>query len=85
MKQAQAARIFGVSHWLVTQWATTHRKYGFETLAAKRPGRHLSETGKLSAIQAKRMRGLIVGRIPDQLKLPFYLWTRAAVQRLNRA
>jgi hypothetical protein len=25
---------------------------------------------------------LVVGKMPEQLKLPFYLWTRAAVQLL---
>jgi len=30
------------------------------------------------------MRALIVGKMPDQLKLPFYLWTRAAVAALIR-
>jgi transposase len=32
--------------------------------------------------QSQRIRGLIVGKMPEQLKLPFYLWTRAAVQLL---
>ena len=40
--------------------------------------------GLLNEKQAARIRGLIVGRMPDQLKLPFYLWTRAAVVALIR-
>ncbi len=32
--------------------------------------------------EAEKIRKLIVGRMPDQLKLPFYLWTRAAVALL---
>ena len=32
--------------------------------------------------QSARIRALIVGKMPDQLKLPFYLWTRAAVASL---
>jgi transposase len=39
MKQAQAARIFGVSRWSVVQWTKSHREYGVEALAAKRWGR----------------------------------------------
>jgi transposase len=82
MKQAEAARIFGVSRWSVVQWTKSHREYGVEALAAKRRGRRAGEAGKLNGTQAKRMRTLVVGKLPDQLKLPFYLWTRAAVQRL---
>jgi len=79
MKQAEAARIFGVSRWSVGQWTKSHREHGADALAAKRRGRRKGEAGKLSVSQAKRMRALIVGKKPDQLKLPFYLWTRAAV------
>ena len=40
------------------------------------------EAGTLSPRQAERIRGLIVGKMPEQLKLPPYLWTRPAVQLL---
>lgn len=30
------------------------------------------------------MRGIILGKLPDQLKLPFYLWTRQAVAQLAK-
>ena len=38
----------------------------------------------LTAAQAQRIRRIVVDRCPDQLKLPFALWTREAVQRLIR-
>ena len=82
MKQAQAARTFGVSRWSVVQWTKAHRSNGAQALAPKRRGRRAGEAGKLSPRQAQRSRGLIVGKMPEQLKLPFYLWTRAAVQLL---
>jgi transposase len=82
MTQAQAARTFGVSRWSVVQWVKAHRGNGVRALAPKRRGRRAGEAGKLSPKQCERMRGLIVGKMPEQLKLPFYLWTRAAVQLL---
>jgi transposase len=82
MNQAAAARMFGVSRWSVVQWAKAHRARGPQALAAKRRGRRVGEAGKLTAAQARRIRALVVGKMPEQLKLPFYLWTRAAVQRL---
>jgi transposase len=82
MTQATAARVFGVSRWSVVQWANAHRNGGAQALQAKARGRRVGEAGKLTAAQAKRIRALVVGKMPEQLKLPFYLWTRAAVQRL---
>lgn len=50
-------------------------------LRALKPGRRGRQpgSGRLTLKQAQRIRQLIVGKMPDQLKLPFYLWTRAAV------
>ncbi len=36
----------------------------------------------MDATQVARIRVLIVGRMPNRLKLSFYLWTRAAVAAL---
>src|SRR3954470_12049188 len=44
-------------------------------------GRRAGE-GALNDKQAARIYQLILGKMPDQLKLPFYLWTRAAVAQL---
>ena len=82
LSQTQAAEVFGVSRWSVVQWAKTHRGSGVQALEAKRRGRRAGEAGKLSAKQCERMRALVVGKMPEQLKLPFYLWTRAAVREL---
>ena len=46
-------------------------------LTLKRQGRRPGE-GRLNAKRATRIRSLIVGKLPDQLTLPSYLWTRAA-------
>ena len=82
MSQTQAAQVFGVSRWSVVQWAKVHRGAGAQALAAKPRGRRVGEAGKLSTKQCERMRALVVGKMPEQLKLPFYLWTRAAVREL---
>ena len=50
-------------------------------LKAPKPGRRRAG-GRLNATQAARIRALMVAKMPDQLKLPFYLWTREAVARL---
>lgn len=44
-------------------------------------GRRTGE-GRLTPVQSVRIRRLIIDSSPDQLKLPFYLWTRAEVVAL---
>jgi transposase len=81
MKQTAAAKQFAVSLRAVNKWAALDKTGGLRALKPKRRGRRAGE-GRLDAMQAARIRALIVGKMPDQLKLPFYLWTRAAVASL---
>jgi transposase len=81
MTQGAAANIFGASLRAVNKWVAIGRAGGLKALAPQRRGRRAGE-GRLNAKQARRIRALIEDRMPDQIKLPFYLWTRAAVARL---
>lgn len=81
MSQTEAARTFGASLRAVSKWRRLDREGGLRALKLKRRGRRPGES-RLSAKRAERIRALIVGKMPDQLKLPFYLWTRAAVAGL---
>ena len=81
MSQTEAARTFGASLRAVSNWMRLDREGGLRALTLKRRGRRPG-AGRLSAARAARIRSLIVGKLPDQLKLPFYLWTRAAVASL---
>jgi len=81
MKQTEAARTFRVSLRAVNKWIAIDKLGGLRALRRKTRGRRLGE-GRLTANQSQRIRRLIVDNMPDQLKLPFYLWTRAAVAGL---
>jgi transposase len=81
MSQTDAAHIFRASLRAVSKWRRLAREGGLRALTLKRRGRRPGE-GRLNAKRAGRIRSLIVGKLPDQLKLPFYLWTRAAVASL---
>lgn len=83
MTQTAAARTYGASLRAVSTWVRLDRRGGRRALTLKRRGRRIGG-GLLTAKQAARIRALIGGRMPDQLKLPFYLWTRAAVSVLLR-
>lgn len=81
MKQTQAAQVFDVSLRAVNKWVALDKKGGLRTLKPKRRGRRTGE-GRLDQSQSMRIRKMIIDAMPDQLKLPFYLWTRAAVASL---
>ena len=81
MKQVEAASLFSASLRAVNKWVALDKLGGLKALKAKRRGRRVGE-GALNDKQAARIYQLILGKMPDQLKLPFYLWTRAAVAQL---
>ena len=80
MSQTEAGRVFGVGRTSIHNWLTAHRKSGDAALKAhKRGPKHQS---RLAGHQAATLVRLITDRCPDQLKLPFALWTRDAVRQL---
>lgn len=82
MPKAEAARVFGVSRQTVITWVQAWETGGSRALKAKRRGR--PPAIRLAPHHAAWIVRLIVGRCPDQLRLPFALWTREAVQQLIR-
>jgi transposase len=78
--QIEVARIFGVTRQAVGKWVKAYREGGEKALAEKRRGR--PRGGSLLPWQAAQIAKTVVDRTPEQLKLPFYLWTREAVARL---
>jgi transposase len=82
LRQTAAAKTYGVSVRAVNKWVAIDKVGGLRALKPKRRGRRLGQGGRLRVAHAQRIRSLIVGQMPDQLKLPFYLWTRAAVASL---
>ena len=79
-KQVEVARILGITRQAVGKWVKAHREGGAKALRAKPKGR--PKGGALFPRQAAQITKAIVDRCPEQLKLPFYLWTREAVAQL---
>jgi len=79
-RQVEVAKIFGVTRQAVGKWVKAYREEGSQALKAQRRGR--PKGGSLLPWQAAQIARTIVDRCPDQLKLPFYLWTREAVAQL---
>ena len=80
MKKAAAARAFGVSRTSIDRWLTKVALGNINSLKSKPRGR--PKATRLAPHQAATTVRLITDRCPDQLKLPFALWTREAVQQL---
>lgn len=80
MAQAEAARMFGVSRQSVNGWHRHWRHGGLRALRSRRRGR--PRALRLKPHQAATVVRLITDRCPDQLKMPFVLWTREAVRDL---
>jgi transposase len=80
--RVEAAAAVGVNRRFVGEWVEAVRRSGDAALAGGRRGRRPGEQKALSPQQEQRIRRLIAERCPDQLKLPFALWTREAVGAL---
>ena len=82
LSQREAARLYGVHENTVSKWVRATRSAGIETLAAGRRGRRPGEQLALSERQQAQIVKTIREKNPDQLRLPFALWTREAVRDL---
>src|SRR5918911_3601109 len=82
MTQAEAARAVGVHRQTVNIWHQRYRERGEDGLLDGRRVSPRRGKGALSADEAGQARAWIVGQTPDQLGLPFALWTGRAVREL---
>ena len=83
MTQTAAAQAFGVARKTIWLWLKAHRAGGESALAARKRGPK-DRGGKLKNWQAAAICNMIRDRHPEQLKLPFSLWTSEAVRQLIR-
>ena len=83
MKKSQAARAFHVSRASIDAWLEAYDAGGLAALRSGKRGR--KPVSRLKPHQAATVVRMIQDRCPDQLKLPFALWTREAVCKLLAA
>ena len=80
LTKSAAARTFGVSRTSIDVWLAKVELGNITSLRSKKRGR--KKGTRLAGTQAATIVRLIEDRCPDQLQLPFALWTREAVQQL---
>jgi len=80
MKHIDAVKFFKVSRSSISKWTNTFKAKGESAIKAKRRGR--IPVARLKGHQAATIVRIITDKCPEQVKLPFVLWTREAVQQL---
>jgi len=78
----QAAAVVGVARQTVSKWLSACRRGGPSALQSHRRGRDSASQKALTRREEQRLQRMIRDKCPEQLKLPFALWTAAAVQEL---
>ncbi len=81
MSQKEVMQVFGISRAALAKWLSVIREKGMKGLKARDRGRPKGQ-GQLDSRQVKEIMELIINQMPDQLNLPFMLWTRQAVANL---
>jgi len=76
----EIAEVAGVHRNTVSIWIRRWEKGGDRTLKTQHRGRPLGECRRLLPDEEAQIRKDLVDHCPDQLKLPFALWTRQAVR-----
>ena len=79
MNYTEIAEAVGVHRVTVSKWCRGYAEQGAVALKSRTRGRAEGTHRRLSPAQEARVRQLICDKTPDQLKLPFALWTRRAV------
>ena len=81
-KKKEVALIFGVRPSTVSDWVKAFREKGMQGLQDTKRGVKPEDRKLLSSQQEIEIQEMILDTMPDQLKLPYALWTRKAVKEL---
>ena len=80
----EAALAVGVHRGTVSRWCGAFRRNGAFGLEKGKRGRRVGDQLILTEVEARRIQGWITSKCPDQMQLPFALWTAQAVRELMR-
>jgi transposase len=79
-KRKEIASIVGVHYGVVCRWIQAWQQGGKQAIKLKKRGRSSGERRILTEAQESALKKLLVEKNPKQLKLPFALWNRRAIQ-----
>lgn len=76
----EIAEIVQVHYDVVCRWVRAWKKGGDKAIKLKKRGRGSVEQRMLNKTQEAKLKKLLINKNPQQLKLPFALWNRKAIQ-----
>jgi len=79
MKGQEISELVGLGVVQISRIWQKYLKQGAVVLKPKKQGRPIGSSRLLSETQEHEVRKIIVDKTPDQLRLPFVLWTREAL------
>lgn len=82
MQKKKVAELFCVNQNTITNWVKKHKEKGSKGLVDNKRGVNSESKKLLSSAVEKKIQAMILDTMPDQLKLPYSLWTRKAVKEL---
>ena len=82
IKKKEVASIYGVHVNTITNWVKKYRNLGSKGLKGLKRGVKSEDKKLLSSLEERQIQAMICDTMPDQLKLPYSLWTRKAVKEL---
>ncbi len=80
--RTQIAEEVGLSYTAVSKTIARYESLGVAALAPRKRGRRTGEDRALTEDQEQAIQRLICDKRPEQLKMEFALWSRAAVMQL---
>ena len=78
----EAALAVGVHRGTVSRWCGAFRRNGTSGIEKGKRGRRAGDQLILTEVEARRVQRWIRDKMPDQMQLPFALWTAQAVREL---
>ncbi|MCG5501874.1 IS630 family transposase [Ectothiorhodospira lacustris] len=84
LSQREIAEQLGVHYQTVGRWLAKYREGGVESLLRQQRGRRLGSGRQLAPDEEADLQELLRQHTPDQLEMPYALWSREAVQELIR-
>jgi transposase len=80
--KTSVAEFMGVRKATISGWWKNYKENGLKGLNDNKPGVNSEDVKLLKSIQEGQIVKMITDTMPDQLKLPYGLWTRKAVKEL---